>query len=146
MHRGRRTIRLAKWAGVGLCVLIAVVTWASKFVAFGYSNPGRVGAFFESGVLQAWWWHRPSYGGSWIFGRADQSDWYGFFPLFAWNWNPPALTVYVPLWLPLILLAPPTYWLFWLDRRKPRPGFCACGYDLTGNVSGVCPECGQGIA
>ena len=26
-----------------------------------------------------------------------------------------------------------------------REGFCQCGYDLTGNVSGVCPECGQPI-
>ena len=28
------------------------------------------------------------------------------------------------------------------DRRYP-PGHCLkCGYNLTGNVSGVCPECG----
>ena len=28
------------------------------------------------------------------------------------------------------------------DERR-RQGLCArCGYDLTGNVSGVCPECG----
>ena len=30
-------------------------------------------------------------------------------------------------------------------RRVPtlRPGICFnCGYDLTGNISGVCPECG----
>jgi hypothetical protein len=32
--------------------------------------------------------------------------------------------------------------------RKPEfpPGYCReCGYDLTGNVSGVCPECGTPI-
>lgn len=33
-----------------------------------------------------------------------------------------------------------------LDRRKGRqidfPG-CECGYNLTGNTSGVCPECGR---
>ena len=29
--------------------------------------------------------------------------------------------------------------------RRP-PGHCqTCGYDLTGNVSGVCPECGEAI-
>jgi hypothetical protein len=28
-------------------------------------------------------------------------------------------------------------------RRTPPPGFCAvCGYNLTANTSGVCPECG----
>ena len=28
-------------------------------------------------------------------------------------------------------------------RRQPRPGVCGnCGYNLTGNISGVCPECG----
>ena len=29
------------------------------------------------------------------------------------------------------------------DREKLQPGKCRqCGYDLTGNVSGRCPECG----
>jgi hypothetical protein len=31
-----------------------------------------------------------------------------------------------------------------LGRRRRRPGTCRrCGYNLTGNVSGVCPECGR---
>jgi hypothetical protein len=30
--------------------------------------------------------------------------------------------------------------------RRRRRGCCLnCGYDLTGNVSGVCPECGEAI-
>jgi RNA polymerase subunit RPABC4/transcription elongation factor Spt4 len=37
-------------------------------------------------------------------------------------------------------------WLWWPDRRRIRLGHChKCGYDLTGNVSGVCPECGAAI-
>ena len=35
------------------------------------------------------------------------------------------------------------------ERRQERQakGQCVrCGYDLTGNVSGVCPECGAGVA
>jgi predicted amidophosphoribosyltransferase len=28
--------------------------------------------------------------------------------------------------------------------RRPKPGHCQhCGYDLTCNTSGVCPECGR---
>ena len=32
----------------------------------------------------------------------------------------------------------------WHRRRRREKGLCVeCGYDLTANVSGVCPECGQ---
>ncbi len=35
----------------------------------------------------------------------------------------------------------------WPGRRRPDPGRCRrCGYDLTGNASGVCPECGTPVA
>jgi hypothetical protein len=31
-------------------------------------------------------------------------------------------------------------------RHRPRPGLCLrCGYNLTGNLSGVCPECGAAV-
>ncbi len=33
----------------------------------------------------------------------------------------------------------------WSDRRFPTGECQRCGYDLTGNVSGVCPECGTPI-
>lgn len=31
-----------------------------------------------------------------------------------------------------------------VGRRATTPGHCPCGYDMTGNVSGTCPECGRG--
>jgi hypothetical protein len=45
----------------------------------------------------------------------------------------------------VLLSAIPVYWLVsrpaW--QKMVAPGHCAvCGYDLTGNVSGTCPECG----
>jgi rubrerythrin len=42
----------------------------------------------------------------------------------------------------VVALAVATRLLPLLARRIP-PGHCQrCGYNLTGNVSGVCPECG----
>ena len=51
----------------------------------------------------------------------------------------------LPLWIPLLLIGAPTVILWRNDRRYP-PGHCRkCGYNLTGNVSGICPECGTPI-
>lgn len=58
--------------------------------------------------------------------------------------------VIFPLWVPaLLLLAYPAV-AFIRERlrirRRRMRGHCQwCGYDLTGNVSGICPECGTPI-
>lgn len=54
-------------------------------------------------------------------------------------------SIQVPLWMllgifaayPILTVTP------WARRRRwHRAGLCiGCGYDLTGNISGVCPEC-----
>lgn len=67
------------------------------------------------------------------------------------RWSAPigllSANVYISLWLLIVLLAPyPLYVIgrSLLDRLRRRPGAClTCGYDLTGNVSGICPECGR---
>ena len=61
----------------------------------------------------------------------------------AWAWAAPYPFGFIPLYAVLAAVAIPTFlvWRFW-----PKPlklGHCRCGYDLTGNTSGVCPECGQ---
>ena len=55
-------------------------------------------------------------------------------------------TVIIPLWLPTAFSAMMCWvlWRAWINR--PRPGHCVkCRYNLTGNTSGVCPECGDQI-
>ena len=71
-----------------------------------------------------------------------------------WPISPPQWSAYMlprigqwgfvcPLWLPFLLIALPTGWLFWSDHKRKKPGLCpSCGYSLTGNTSGACPECG----
>lgn len=57
----------------------------------------------------------------------------------------------IPLWCPIVLLG--TYPTIAFIRgplcrwRRLNKGMCIkCGYDLTGNVSGICPECGNKAA
>jgi hypothetical protein len=62
-------------------------------------------------------------------------------------------TVSAPLWaVAVVALTPASLWLIstWRRRRRQRlralRGRCpACGYDLRGNNSGACPECGSPI-
>ncbi len=55
-------------------------------------------------------------------------------------------TIMVPYWTLFSLVAIPTAFLCWLDHRRIPPGHCQnCGYNLTGNISGICPECGAVI-
>ncbi len=52
--------------------------------------------------------------------------------------------IVLPFWTLTLLAAAPGVLLLSWPRR--RPGTCRrCGYDLTGNVSGVCPECGTKV-
>ena len=58
----------------------------------------------------------------------------------------------IPYWfLVLAILLPGPWWMrrsirAWRKESRIRHGLCVtCGYNLTGNVSGVCPECGATI-
>ena len=54
----------------------------------------------------------------------------------------------LPACVPVMVLALPTWFLarpLHRARHRPRRGLClSCGYDLAGNMSGRCPECGEG--
>ena len=57
----------------------------------------------------------------------------------------------INLVIPLLVgLAYPAVWLAGWSRRRFKSrcagGLCVhCGYNLTGNTSGVCPECGEAL-
>ena len=57
------------------------------------------------------------------------------------------VAVKLPYWF-LVALSASYRFRSWVHRMRERNwsrvGLCSgCGYDLTGNVSGVCPECGR---
>jgi hypothetical protein len=64
---------------------------------------------------------------------------------FHYSWSSNFVMTAVPLWLPFLLTAAPTTWLWYRNRRTPA-GHCKnCRYDLTGITTGICPECGTPI-
>jgi hypothetical protein len=76
------------------------------------------------------------------------ADWY-VFPLAGWSslwWfdlNGPAFIL--PLWPFALLFGVPSAYVWYRDRCSIPEGHCGCGYDLTGNVTGSCPECGRDV-
>jgi len=59
----------------------------------------------------------------------------------------PGHVVNLPHWFPLVLFSAYPVWAisrWFLRRKKIRAGRCVgCAYNLKGNVSGICPECGR---
>ena len=142
MRRPSRFRRFGKWIGIAVCVLILSLWAWSIRRGVQYSGP-RVFVDIGAGSMALALRDHPTASGEWYSYRVR-----GYLGLSA-----PRLIrgrvgagVLVPMWIPLLLVGLPTLLLWWRDRRVP-PGHCqACGYDLTGNVSGVCPECGQKVA
>lgn len=53
-----------------------------------------------------------------------------------------ALILILPLWVPVFIFGPIAVFLVLFPRTIPPTHCQQCGYDLTANVSGKCPECG----
>ncbi len=60
------------------------------------------------------------------------------------GWNGSVLSLIWPTWGLAVSSGLPTLVLAQLRRERIRPSRCRrCDYDLTGNTSGICPECGS---
>ena len=147
MRRRSRLLRVAKWIGTVICVLSTGAVWGNGINVEYVGNTNYVlvlqGAIHWSGSVN------PTANKGWtVEGAAASTGWswslrHGF--LWPMIFQPPgrARWLYIPLWLPFLIVMIPTAFLWLSDRRRPIPGHCRCGYDLTGNVSGTCPECGR---
>ena len=135
---------ICKWAGLVICLLFAIAWVTSLFrnVSLGWQTfvalgDGSLSLFNDNNVCVTvpFWLHTnpisPRSYGLCVW-RGSYDTWLG-------------IRCYgtMPLWIPLLVIAVPTTLLWWRGRRRVPPDHCQqCGYNLTGNVSGVCPECG----
>ncbi len=135
MRRPSRTRRVLKWSSTAVCLLIGL-GWISSIVEdISFTSP-RAAVTISDGVTEFFWlepagarWYR----GTWYAG-------WGIALTETWKFR---RILELPCWVFLAAVSLPTAVLWYRDRRIP-PGFCQnCGYNLTGNVSGRCPECGE---
>jgi hypothetical protein len=169
---GRRSTlrRVGKWVGLGLCAIIVAAATGSTAREEGYTayDGARVSVtVWEGGIAISWWSPAPPspQSGEWLPPQATAAEIAQLERLIAeldrlaarpWYlkiaWLPRIKGdradghLFLPLWIPLVIVAVPMAILWWRDRRRLPPGHCRqCGYNLTGNVSGVCPECGTPV-
>ena len=162
----RRLLNLVTVLSLVLCVAAAAYWVRSYFAADSVGVTRYEGRrlvsrsiFIQRGVIGAQVWILPSDFGSGL--PPMYRDWWCMTSApeprmelsqlapRAETWGSGAISTYtLPCWVLLLLLSvPPTlaYRRRRSDRTRRVTGRCrSCGYDLTGNVSGVCPECGSG--
>jgi hypothetical protein len=161
MVRPGRKWRVLKRAGLISCLLIVLAGAVTAFFRLTYRTSttaplaqlmgwtryeSLVSVTLAGGELQVF------YGDDWL----DEGEKLGWDvqPIASLGWGDldwvisgglEEIQLALPLWILLVIVAIPTAFLFWRDRPIP-PGHCRkCGYNLTGNVSGVCPECGKPV-
>lgn len=140
--------RVAKWVGLGLCVLLLTAWAASTVWWFGYTKPNySIACSYGHVVVLSGgnWSGLVGWGAVRVTGGLPRVPWSSLIGLQAPYWGPIDVSnctfVTCPLWIPFLLLAVFTGILWYRDRRSAPADHCRrCGYNLTGNESGVCPE------
>ena len=170
MAKKRRLItrRRLKWAGVAISVPILATMVLSLWSAFGWQGRGHTwerrvgvdGAVLDWDVTRFSESYFPATGPAGSEFYFVRSPFKGVSVRPTWpslrtvGWHEGTIqTGSLPLWLPLLLIAAPTVWLWRTDCRA-KPWQCAnCRYDLRGLASESktvgseirptkCPECG----
>lgn len=143
MRRPRSTSYKLAVAGTTLAVLLAAILLLSNRRIFGFIGT-RQGCVLAHGSLllgpcNPW---KSSLG--WVWYDPFQEETLGWEPSYAFA---PNRVVTIALWIPVAVTVLLTAGLWLVERYRFPFSHCQrCGYDLTGNVSGVCPECGSRCA
>lgn len=145
MRRRSRIRRVMKWMGALLCTAFAMAFFLSigRHTTLCQWSPRDRISLHRGALLYQWDWRDPPQPrvARIIAIRASYFD-----PVI---WKPQLDAkdlqgvIVLPLWILVAAVAAPTAFVWWFDRPRFLRGHCQhCGYDLTGNVSGRCPECG----
>ena len=128
-----------------LLVLLFAIIWgiSTRFGIIWHANNG--GLLITGGIVKFGWgpgvWFDQHEG--WF--RRVKPE-YGFKRPRLWNLGANVGMGELPFWI--LTMIPSVLAIFTMKATIRRvPGPCAhCGFDLTGNTTGVCPECGTSIA
>ena len=151
MPRTRRYIFNTITAVSLLLMLMIVAYWigSSKLPAIGVSPTEKLYLEVYKNGVHGGWIEQWAYGWS----RKEFNPKYSAlgFEYETANVNTALVEVRISIshwFLTLIFTILPAIGLYkWNKRRKLGPNACpSCGYDLTGNESGECPECGKSVA
>ncbi len=160
----RRLREFAKYSGLTVCVVSVALWVAAMWGSPAILAPGWVAAcsrasvvvFLDDSIADMFAMEMDRVGGSWpktgAYRVAYESlqrpglAWRGEFKFQSYKPDRPLSNriwvASIPLWVMFLAGLLPFTWITWRDRRRIQPGHCRqCGYDLTGNVSGTCPEC-----
>ena len=155
MHTPSRARRLLMWTGVGLSLLVIGLWVAGQGYEAAVVVPGNIVLGFDIEGLSASTANVDvrTYAKTTIrrHGRRGKNfDRRMFFHSANWGYGRNATTVQIftlPFGLALSATTLATVLLWYRDRRRVAPGRCLrCEYDLTGNRSGICSECGEPVA
>lgn len=137
-------------AGLGgllLCAFVVSATCPATIWWYGY-NRARLVVCIDGGSAGVFW-NMPR-GGAQAVAKDCEEECHKL--VHAGRWHPRFTPFFdgggaagFPLWMPAVLLLGCGA-VVAVRSRRIVPGHCPCGYNLTGNVSGRCPECGRTVA
>ena len=151
-RRGSRFWRAVMWSGTGACALAAVAWLLSLWFRYSWaSTDQRTFLSFALGQMSVLRLDRRPDVPLQIENGFTFSGWFPqltrehlglVLPSAGPTFGPVSGFWCVPVWVVLLALLVPTG-IGWIRSRRHPPGRCqGCGYNLTGNESGTCPECG----
>jgi hypothetical protein len=135
--------RIAVWSGIASCALVVVV-WAMSIRACWATNLLSGHARLSDGAL--FYYYRYSLPPG--LHRFDTMGQFGFrLPIIRLRTRNDATVIVLPLWVLFSFGCAPIALSVIRSFRSRTIGHCGhCNYDLTGNTSGTCPECGNPCA